>query len=145
MDALAYDTEGAPEREGAAIEHEGRLPPQANATDAVQRLAERRAELWAQLQTVDQRGDEEMARPRFSNHLAEDAQDQQQRQSEAMMRRMMQHDLRQVEHALERAAGGNYGLCEECGGEIPLRRLQAVPAATLCVRCQARREARGTG
>ena len=33
-----------------------------------------------------------------------------------------------------------FGLCEECEEEIPLARLEAVPHATLCAACQAKRD-----
>jgi len=42
--------------------------------------------------------------------------------------------------ALERLRGGEYGLCEECGGEIAPARLRAMPEVTTCVRCQDRLE-----
>jgi DnaK suppressor protein len=42
----------------------------------------------------------------------------------------------QVLVALERIERGDYGLCERCGKEIPAERLEAVPAATLCVSCK---------
>ncbi len=45
-----------------------------------------------------------------------------------------------VESALERFREGRYGMCEDCGDEIPVERLQAVPAAVLCVDCQRERE-----
>jgi RNA polymerase-binding protein DksA len=41
-----------------------------------------------------------------------------------------------VESALRRFQEGRYGLCEECGEEIPVERLKAVPATVLCVDCQ---------
>ena len=34
-----------------------------------------------------------------------------------------------------------YGECEDCGEEIPLARLKAMPYAELCVACQGRRDA----
>jgi len=43
--------------------------------------------------------------------------------------------------ATGRLREGIYGLCEDCGSRIPLRRLRAIPTATLCVGCQERREA----
>jgi len=49
--------------------------------------------------------------------------------------------LREVRAALARCRAGAYGECEECGEEIPIKRLQAVPWAACCVRCQQRREA----
>jgi len=33
-----------------------------------------------------------------------------------------------------------FGLCEECEDEIPVERLEAVPHATLCTTCQAKRD-----
>lgn len=38
-----------------------------------------------------------------------------------------------VEEALERMDAGTYGVCEECGEEIPQDRLEANPAARTCV------------
>jgi len=43
-----------------------------------------------------------------------------------------------IDSALLKLAEGTYGICEECGGEIPLGRLQAIPFATRCVECQGR-------
>lgn len=48
--------------------------------------------------------------------------------------------LRQVDEALWRLDRGTYGICAECEGAIPRRRLDAVPSAALCVRCQERAE-----
>ena len=38
-----------------------------------------------------------------------------------------------VEEALERMDNGTYGVCEECGEEIPVDRLEANPAARTCI------------
>ena len=43
--------------------------------------------------------------------------------------------LGQIEASLERIEDGTYGLCEECGSKIPKQRLNAIPYATLCVKC----------
>jgi len=43
--------------------------------------------------------------------------------------------LEQIEVALERIEDGTYGLCEECGARIPKQRLNAIPYATMCVKC----------
>lgn len=43
--------------------------------------------------------------------------------------------LGQIEAALERIEDGVYGECEECGVKIPKARLNAIPYATLCVKC----------
>lgn len=44
--------------------------------------------------------------------------------------------LREVRAALDRIADGSYGACFHCEEEITLKRLQAVPWATLCIACQ---------
>ena len=43
--------------------------------------------------------------------------------------------LDRVEAALERTEDGTYGQCEECGGKIPKKRLDAIPYAAMCVKC----------
>jgi DnaK suppressor protein len=48
--------------------------------------------------------------------------------------------LKQVDDALARLAANRYGNCEECGEEIPLRRLQVRPMATLCIACKTLQE-----
>jgi DnaK suppressor protein len=45
-------------------------------------------------------------------------------------------------NALERVRDGSYGICEECGGTIPLARRRALPGVTTCLLCQERGEGR---
>jgi DnaK suppressor protein len=42
-------------------------------------------------------------------------------------------ELRELEQARQRLAGGSYGICIDCGGDIGYQRLQANPAAVRCV------------
>jgi DnaK suppressor protein len=44
--------------------------------------------------------------------------------------------LRNIEEALERFDEGEYGICEECGDDIPTGRLKVMPFARYCVRCK---------
>jgi DnaK suppressor protein len=53
-------------------------------------------------------------------------------------RRLLQSKLRLIEAALQRWQQGEYGCCEECGEDIPLKRLEVVPWAAFCVACQQR-------
>lgn len=50
--------------------------------------------------------------------------------------------LRRIDRALAKLddAPDEFGLCEECEEEIAPKRLSAIPYATLCVACQARRD-----
>jgi DnaK suppressor protein len=43
--------------------------------------------------------------------------------------------LLRIEAALRRLDAGDYGLCEECGDEIPAKRLEIDPAIERCVDC----------
>jgi DnaK suppressor protein len=45
-------------------------------------------------------------------------------------------ELVQIGRALKRIREGSYGRCEECGKNIALARLKAVPYASLCLKCQ---------
>ncbi|MEM6330132.1 MAG: TraR/DksA family transcriptional regulator [Planctomycetota bacterium] len=45
-------------------------------------------------------------------------------------------ELGRIEQALESIRQGTYGLCEVCGGKIPMARLNALPYATMCIECQ---------
>jgi DnaK suppressor protein len=56
----------------------------------------------------------------------------------AMMRERQMLD--EIELALGRIHEGLYGTCEECGDDIPERRLRALPWARLCVPCAERHQ-----
>jgi len=45
-------------------------------------------------------------------------------------------ELRLVDEALDRMRSGDYGSCLACEEPIPPKRLQALPWARYCVRCQ---------
>lgn len=44
-------------------------------------------------------------------------------------------ELSEIEAALKRLKAGEYGICEECGVEIPEVRLNALPWTRSCVDC----------
>lgn len=45
-----------------------------------------------------------------------------------------------IQQALERLEAGVYGVCEECGEEIGIARLEARPVTTLCIQCKSDQE-----
>jgi RNA polymerase-binding protein DksA len=45
-----------------------------------------------------------------------------------------------IESAISRMRNGSYGICAECGSEISVERLRAVPTALRCIECQAKYE-----
>jgi DnaK suppressor protein len=44
--------------------------------------------------------------------------------------------LEKIDHALLKIEDGSFGTCEECGEEIGLKRLEARPETTLCIKCK---------
>ena len=52
--------------------------------------------------------------------------------------------LSDVREALDRFNKGEYGVCEDCEESISPRRLQAIPWARTCVKCQEARDRRDT-
>src|ERR1035437_6354841 len=44
--------------------------------------------------------------------------------------------LRQIRRALARIAYGSYGVCRHCEEDISPRRVNAVPWASFCIKCQ---------
>ena len=45
-----------------------------------------------------------------------------------------------IKGALDRLEEGIFGICEECGEEIPEKRLIARPVASLCIECKRKQE-----
>lgn len=76
----------------------------------------------------------------YSNHMADigsDAMDQEQAFLHASKESVY---LRQLDEALKRIERGTYGTCEDCGGKIPVKRLEAFLAARLCIDCKTKQE-----
>jgi len=48
--------------------------------------------------------------------------------------------LKKIDEAISRIDSGTYGVCESCGGEISVKRLEARPVTTLCIECKTRQE-----
>jgi len=44
--------------------------------------------------------------------------------------------LEKIDRALQKIEAGEFGVCEECGEEISVKRLEARPETTLCIRCK---------
>lgn len=47
----------------------------------------------------------------------------------------LEKSLKDINDALARMEKGNYGKCEKCSEEIKPERLQAYPAARICMKC----------
>src|SRR5262245_1364877 len=44
--------------------------------------------------------------------------------------------LQKIDHALEKIKEGTFGVCEQCGEPISIKRLEARLETTLCIRCK---------
>jgi DnaK suppressor protein len=64
-------------------------------------------------------------------------------QAQAMSKetgRRRRQKLIQIEAALQRIEGDDYGFCQECGEQIAPARLEVDPAVLLCIDCASARE-----
>lgn len=48
--------------------------------------------------------------------------------------------LGKIDKAVKKIEDGEFGICEDCGEEISLKRLEARPVTTLCIRCKEEQE-----
>jgi DnaK suppressor protein len=53
-------------------------------------------------------------------------------------------EIEEIDEALRRISSGAYGICEGCGEEISLPRLQALPMTSVCIECARKAEAEAT-
>ncbi|SEB13594.1 MAG: TraR/DksA family transcriptional regulator [Candidatus Thiothrix putei] len=73
-----------------------------------------------------------------SEHSADSAEQITERENEDVLRNLKEEtqlELKQVRSALKRIDSGEYGMCAKCGEPISAARLDALPYATLCIRC----------
>jgi len=50
--------------------------------------------------------------------------------------------LDKIQKAIEKIDSGNFGVCDDCGEKISIKRLEARPETTLCIRCKEARSPR---
>jgi DnaK suppressor protein len=48
--------------------------------------------------------------------------------------------LRALEKAIEKIDRGQYGDCDECGEDIGIKRLEAIPGCSICISCAEKAE-----
>ena len=48
--------------------------------------------------------------------------------------------LKKIEEAIERINQGVFGICDKCGEEINMKRLEARPVTTMCIECKTLQE-----
>lgn len=83
-------------------------------------------------------------RAQASGDVVDAALDSVQDEISSQLAEVESRELARIENALERMREGQYGICEVCGHNIPLARLNALPYATLCIKCQRESEREGS-
>lgn len=93
-------------------------------------LLDRHAELTARLKQVEDALDDPL--PRDMEDQAVELDDDEVQQSLGAVSAL---ELKKIDAALARIDDGTYGECMNCGEPISEARLDAVPHATLCIKC----------
>lgn len=108
--------------------------------DIYTRLEAERAQLRMDIDSLEIENQNQATDYGIGNHLADNATELFLRERNIALRNNAQDLLEQVEAALLRIDGGTYGICANCGREIAVERLEALPYATLCITCQSEAE-----
>ncbi|GEM_PF-477985 len=76
----------------------------------------------------------------YGNHPADIASETFEHESNLALEMNLRRQLQSTDDALRRMDEGSYGFCSNCGEEIPLERLEALPQANLCIKCKRKQE-----
>ena len=85
-------------------------------------------------------GEEETAASRDSMDEIDQAQELIEQEMGSLMSSNNRANLAKVEDALDRILANRYGVCERCGNEISMKRLNVLPFARYCISCQQKLE-----
>ena len=109
----------------------------ADVTNTTQRaqLEEERARIRGQLEQMGHFG----TGMSFDEGFADSGQVTAERGEVEALAQSLVETLTEVEEALAKFDSGTYGVCEQCGDPIPEARLEAKPAARLCINCASSR------
>lgn len=97
-------------------------------------LRSRRADLVAELERLTE-PPEQGAAVAFGKRVGDGTSEAVERLATTATARSLSASIADIDRALQRLAEGSYGTCDSCGDRIPDARLEALPAATLCVTC----------
>ena len=103
-------------------------------------LKKRLEEMKAQLMKVVQGTKEAVTQPDeakgYSQHSADEGTDDFVKNINLEVTNQEFGVIRQIDRALEKIEEGTYGICDITGEEIPMKRLEAIPYATMTVKAQ---------
>ncbi|MFC7373155.1 TraR/DksA C4-type zinc finger protein [Fictibacillus iocasae] len=69
----------------------------------------------------------------YDNHPADLGTELYDKERNMVLSELQEKELSDIDQALKRIESGNYGLCAECGADIPKERLEALPATPYCL------------
>ena len=102
--------------------------------------ADRRAQLTAERERVTGQLQElGVDRSSYDDGFADSGQVTAERGEVEALVGTLRDTLVEIDEALSKLESGAYGQCESCGGRISEARLEAMPAARLCIECASKR------
>ncbi len=113
------------------------MPPRTK-FDAFKRLLETR--IAETERTIANSEQEIRASSARQSDTADQAAAEFERQSLAHKAAVARQTLRNLTQALDRVRKGTFGECADCGNDIEPKRLEAIPWARFCLKCQELRE-----
>ncbi|MCH1625441.1 TraR/DksA C4-type zinc finger protein [Ferdinandcohnia quinoae] len=69
----------------------------------------------------------------YDNHPADNGSALYEREKDIALNEHSEEELKEINYALQAIENGSYGKCEECGKDIPIDRLKAIPTTTFCI------------
>ena len=82
----------------------------------------------------------EIKTPVFAGDVADLAQESSKNELSLHLAEVESRELGQIDKAIQKISEGTYGVCEKCGKNISPARLNALPFANKCIRCQEEEE-----
>jgi DnaK suppressor protein len=109
------------------------------AVELYERLKKEKAELLEKIEQLRALGQPSAERKEGSpfGKREEGADEASELEKRLVMVKRLEESLNEVEHALQKYEAGTYGLCDSCGQAIEQARLEAIPQASLCLKCKA--------
>ncbi len=106
----------------------------------IEQFKERLLQLRAQISQALKETNKEVTQPDqskgYSQHQADEGTDDFVKSVSLQVSNKEMGLLRQIDRALEKIDEGTYGVCDLTGDEIPIKRLEAIPYATMTVTAQ---------
>jgi DnaK suppressor protein len=107
----------------------------------VKKLRKMRADILKELD--DSISTERRAPQRDVGDFYDDAESEKGSQLNHLLSERDRSKLAGIDNALEKIEDETYGICDECGCDIPKKRLNVLPFARCCIECQSEMERQG--